>query len=314
MKRQKLPNHRLSPTSASASNSLLAASVGGRAVRVALSWPLGRSRERLQVEDPRFLREIVVDVDAASVGISSARWTKLDSADASAEGARKVMERERFDLLPIVAESKCREYFCTLQWNDFSAVERRSIGHRDVIPHTTSIRDVIKGFAQESRHYFFLAQERRLVGLISVSLLNCRQVSVWLFSLLAELESELAAFLARNVPEAEFLAGEYGPTASGKAAEIRERYLADRAQGVDAPFIQYLYLSDLVNIVAKRRLFTLLGYGSRAKFEDQLGGVIGLRNAVAHPVRSIVTQPDACTKLWQTVESLEECLFAIRAS
>ena len=266
------------------------------------------------MEDPRFLREIVVDVDAATVGISSARWMHLRSAEASAESARTIMARERFDVLPITEESKVKEYFCTSRWNDFTAVERKRISHRDLIPHTTSVRDVIKGFAQESRHFYFLTHERRVVGLISVSTLNCRQVSVWLFSILAELETDLAIFIANHIPDEELLKGEYGPEAVGRAGDLRKRYVADREKGVDAPLSQYLYLSDLVNIVAKRKVFTRLGYPRRDLFKEQLGRVVELRNVAAHPVRSLVNHPEACTDLWNKIECLEECLFAIRGS
>jgi hypothetical protein len=44
---------------------------------------------------PVFLREGVVDIDAAVVGISSARWTAISSAEASLDIALRKMKADR---------------------------------------------------------------------------------------------------------------------------------------------------------------------------------------------------------------------------
>ena len=152
-------------------------------------------------DDARFLRENVVDIDAAVVGIHRTRWTDIDSSSATKERASEMMGEGRFDVLPIVDGTDLRQYYCTDNWGDFSSVSRKSITHRDVIPSSTHIREVIKGFTTERQHFFFLANERRIVGLISVVNLNCRQVKVYLFSLLSELEVSLANFIAEHLPE-----------------------------------------------------------------------------------------------------------------
>jgi hypothetical protein len=51
-----------------------------------------------------------------------------------------------------------------LVWNDYSSVVRRTITHRDVIPFTTPLRNVIQGFALESKDFYLLGSERRIVG------------------------------------------------------------------------------------------------------------------------------------------------------
>ena len=266
------------------------------------------------IHDARFLRETVVDVDAAVVGISSERWTKIDAAEATPERAQQVMQAHRFDVLPVVGPTSVREYFRTAVWGDYSAIERRSVSHRDLLPISSPIREVIRGFATEARDFYFLASERRVCGLVSVVNLNCRQVGVWLFSLLSELETELAAFLTAHAPEADLLAQELGPEASRQAQETRARYDTDRAKGVDVPLVEYLYLSDLINSIAKRKLFDRLGYESRSAFEKHFNPMNDLRTRVAHPVRSLVTDPDSCGKLWSTLEDVEQALFSLRAA
>ena len=52
-------------------------------------------------DDTRFLRETVVDVDAAVVGVSKARWEAIAEREASVEEAARRMQANRFDILPI---------------------------------------------------------------------------------------------------------------------------------------------------------------------------------------------------------------------
>ena len=171
------------------------------------------------IEDFRFLRESVVDVDAAVVGVSSARWTHIEPDDASEEAARAFMERHHFDVLPIGSDPTVKEYFCTVRWSDYTSVQRKSISHRDLLPLTTPIRDLIRAFVQASRDFFFLTQERKVVGLVSIANLNCRQVTVWLFSLLAELETALAAFVTSQIAETVLLTEEFTEAAPGEPSK-----------------------------------------------------------------------------------------------
>ena len=208
-------------------------------------------------EDTRFLRESVVDIDAAVVGISSTRWTSIPLANATSDHAAQIMSTNRFDILPIESPAGVREYFQTLVWNDYSSVVRRSVTHRDVIPFTTPLRNVIQGFALESRDFYLLGSERRIVGLISIANLNCRQVKVYLFSLLSELEMQLGNLVSRHCSELDLLEMTFGTNENPKYDGVKERYKSDKAKGVDVPFVEYLYLSDLLKVIRKRSLFNL---------------------------------------------------------
>ena len=112
--------------------------------------------------DLYFLSESVVAVNAAVVGISKSRWRSIEEDGATEEQAAEIMRMERFDVLPITAGSVVKEYFQTKKWNDFSSICRKSITHRDVIPLQMHIRDVIKGFASDSRLFYFLTNENRI--------------------------------------------------------------------------------------------------------------------------------------------------------
>jgi hypothetical protein len=260
-------------------------------------------------EELRFLRENIVEVDAAVVGISSARWTSIPESEATPGNAAPIMKANRFDVLPIVAGSVVKEYFYADEWNIYTSISRKAITHRDVIPFDTRLRDVIRGFVLDSRHFYFLNNNRRIVGLITVANLNCRAVKVYLFSLLAELEIQMGRFVLKHLPESDLLQMTFGASAKAKHEGVRKQYEADKANGLEVPFVEYLYLSDLINIVAAKKLFSHLGFSSRKRFEDRFNPLNNLRDAIAHPSRSLITDEISCKRLWERIDSIEEALF-----
>lgn len=261
-------------------------------------------------EDAHFLREGVVDINAAVVGISKARWTCIEEAEATKEQAAAIMRQHRFDVLPIVNGTEVKKYFRTYKWNDYSSISQETITHRDVIPFHTHIRDVIRNFTVESRNFYFLHSERRIVGLVSVVNLNCRQVKVYLFSLLSELEVRLGNFIAAHVSEDELLKMTFGEKEKEKHEDVKKRYQEDKRTGADVGFVEYLYLSDLINIIIKQKLYERLGY-SRTRFKKSLGSLNDFRHTVAHPARSIITDKHPVDKLWKRIDLIEEALFIL---
>lgn len=264
-------------------------------------------------EELRFLRESIVEVDAAVVGISSTRWTAITGSEATPEKATPIMKANRFDVLPIVAGSAVKEYFCADEWDTYTSISRKAITHRDIIPFDTRLRDVIRGFALDSRHFYFLNNNRKIVGLISVANLNCRAVKVYLFSLLAELEVQMGRFVLNHLPESDLLQMTFGAGAKAKHESVRKRYEADKANGLEVPFVEYLYLSDLINIVATKKLFSHLGFSSRNRFEDHFNPLNPLRDAVAHPSRSLIADAMSYKRLWERIDNIEEALFIFGA-
>jgi hypothetical protein len=213
-------------------------------------------------DDTRFYRETVVDIDAAIVGVSRTRWEALETAQATPERSADLMRRNHFDVLPIVDGWAVHEYFCTAVWGDYSQVGRQRIGRQDIIPHQPHVRDVIRGLATEERRFYFLSYEHHIVGLLSVADLNCRQVKIYLGSLLSELEIRLGAFITKQVPDEADLRKLTLDSGKEKYTDIKARFDADRANGLDAPLVEYLYLADLLTISAQPVLFTELGFAS----------------------------------------------------
>lgn len=262
------------------------------------------------IEDFYFLRESVVDIDAAVVGIGRSRWTCLAAEDASEKAALELMEPNRFDILPIVEGGKVKEYYQTKQPNDFSKAAKQAITYRDVVPLNTHVRDVIKSFADNERTFYFLSNENEVVGLITVANLNCRQVKTYLFSLLSELEIRMGQFISERIPEDELLAMTFGEVVKNKHENVKARFEEDRSKGIELAFVEYLYLSDLIDLVLKADLYENLGYTKNAF--KKVNSLNDLRHAVAHPARSIVGSQDAAANLWGRIDRIEELLFKLR--
>lgn len=275
------------------------------------------------IDPAEFLRESVVDVDAAVVGIAKHRWIGLSGVEATQERAAALMKERSFDVLPIIDGEEVKRYFRTSKWNDYRSISQRNITHKDVIPSQTGIREVIKAFAvEEDRDFYFLARERRINGLISIVNLNCRQVKVYLFSLMCELEISLADFISRTSGEKQISEDTLRKIAWGsgnkpKHASVVKRYESDKSNGVDVPFVEYLYLSDLNKIVANTSLHEDLGFDSPTSFKKTFRPFVDLRDMVAHPVRSsaphsIVTDVGSVKTLWRRIDGIEEALFKLR--
>ncbi|MCS3830852.1 hypothetical protein GGP91_002946 [Salinibacter ruber] len=265
--------------------------------------------------DQFFLDSDIVNVDAATVGISSNRWVSIRASEASEEKARSIMAEHHFDVLPI--ESKkgtVSTYYTTDEWGEFSSVHRKTISYADTLPFRRSIRPVIKALADRDRKFFFLTQDQRVVGLLTVSNLNCRAVRVYLFGLITEMETGLGKLVESSL--------EQGSLSEQEITEAmkdhrREDYLEDTEEGIEESITEYLHLSTLVNIVAKHHLYEPLGYESRRQFEKgdhSFGSLVHFRNSVAHPVKSLKGTDGTPSSLWRNIETCERALFHLHNS
>lgn len=257
-----------------------------------------------------FLRQRVVQVDAAVVGISRSRWVSVQPT-VEPRDAEAQMRDKGFDVLPVVGDDgQCRAYFGTRVWGDYSSIEKRSVKHNDLIPFDTPLRDVIRGLANDRLPFFFLGHEGHIVGLISVANLNCRQAVLYVLGLMVELEVRLGQFVTKELGDDidEQLVSACGEE---KAETILAHIEADREKGFDAPLIEYIYFSDLVSVVSSAGLYRKLDY-SKTQFGRRVGSLVDLRNRAAHPTRSLVNAEHGPDRLWRRVDRAEELLFALR--
>ncbi|NEQ32664.1 MAG: hypothetical protein F6K04_16945, partial [Leptolyngbya sp. SIO4C5] len=80
------------------------------------------------IEDHFFLKNNVVDVDAAVVGVSKTQWVAVPEQEASSEKAQAIMAQRRFDVLPIISNNGIvKKYFHTRKWSDYNSISCCSI-------------------------------------------------------------------------------------------------------------------------------------------------------------------------------------------
>ena len=164
------------------------------------------------------------------------------------------------------------------------------------------------------RAFFFLRDDRDVVGLISVVNLNRLPVKVWFFSLLSEVEVRLGQFISSRVSnDDELYKLTLGATTDPKYDEVKRRYQKDRASGLELRVVEYLYFSDLVRLVITKELHGSLGY-TPTRFKRSLGRLASLRDEIAHPARSLVRDTTAVAQLWRRIERIDDALERLRRS
>jgi hypothetical protein len=110
------------------------------------------------------------------------------------------MKDNRYDILPIIAaDGTTSEFFKLDKPNNYDSISRQTISYKDVLPLETSVREIIKGFVTDNRTFYFLNYHSRITGLITLGNLNCRQVQVYIFGLICELERAIADFIEFNL-------------------------------------------------------------------------------------------------------------------
>ncbi len=258
------------------------------------------------VEDFLYLRKNVVDVDAAVIGISKTRWIALTDSEACIEKAQEIMRQHHFDLVPIVTNDDIVSgYYQTETWNNYDAIQRKEMDYDDVIPVQTPLHIVIKSLAKEKRLFYFLTHHNRVTGLLSFIHLNKRQVRIYIYALITELETRLSGLIRSRISEEEI-------EKYVQNKDAANRYFTDKERGIESELMEYLYLSDLINIISKNNLYGALGYPSRKRFGNSLGSINTLRNEVAHPTRTLISTSESIEKLWNKIEDIERILFRLR--
>jgi hypothetical protein len=257
--------------------------------------------------DQFFLNSDIMTVDAATVGIGSERWKSIPADEANPKRARDIMREHRFDVLPIEPESgPVDSYYGTETWGEFGSVRRQQISYDDILPFRRNIRSVIEELADKETNFSFLTQGQEVVGLLTVSNLNCRPVRVYLFGLITEMETGLAKIVENGLDEGT-LNENY---VLGKMRDhLRMEYQQAKKEGVDESITEYLHLSDLIEIISENGLYESLGYRTEEEFAEDFESLRNFRNSIAHPVRSLEGTDGSPAAMWKNVEICEQSLF-----
>jgi hypothetical protein len=265
------------------------------------------------IEDLYFLDDEQVKITAASVGISKQRWAYVKESEINSEKHIDLMTTNRFDHLPIVsANGLVYELFKTKQSNDYSEINRIKIQVDDILPLDTHIRDVMEKFSEE-RTFFFLTYQKKNSGLITIGNLNCKQVQVYIFSIICELERELANFLNFELSTEEiknWLKEKEKPNDPNcRYKNILTEFNKLVSFGLENQITEHFFLVDFFKIIKGRELYSRLEY-SKDKWKE-LSSINELRKRIAHPTRSLLDHENPISKLKGRLKKVEELLFKL---
>jgi hypothetical protein len=262
-------------------------------------------------EELFYLDEGHIKITAASVGISARRWTSIKEDEIVGDNYKSTMREKHFDVLPIVSSDKMTsEYFKTDTPNKYDNISRHKISYKDVLPLETSIREVIKGFSNDNRTFYFLTYHNKITGLITLGNINCREVQVYIFAMICELEILLSEFVDKSVSAddlKEYI--ELKSATNNKLKKVWEHYQELVSADLENNLIEHLYFIDFFNIIKHFNLFNNLDF-SKTNWEE-ITGINELRHLVCHPTRSILDKTNDVKKLLSRIERIEDLIFRI---
>jgi hypothetical protein len=266
------------------------------------------------IEDIYFQDEGHVRITAASVGISKLRWASIKEVEIDTDNHLVLMSKNRFDHLPIEPTSgTITEFFKTKDPNKFDNIERHKIKFDDVIPLDTNIREVIEKFANKNRTFFFLRFQKNISGLITLGNLNCKQVQIYIFSLICELERELGDFLNSQLTNTEIKewienkADNSNP--KDKYSSILENYNDLTKLDLENQLTEHFFLVDFFSIITDKKIFDQLGY-PKSEWK-KLSSINELRKRIAHPTRSLLDKDNNIFKLHKRINNIEDLTFRL---
>lgn len=266
------------------------------------------------IEDLYFQDEGYVKITAASVGISKLRWISIKEDEIKSNGHFELMTSHRFDHLPIESTNgTITEFFKTVVPNDFTNIERHKIKYNDVISLETNIRDVIERFANDNRTFFFLSYQRNISGLITLGNLNCKQVQIYIFSLICELERELEFFLNLNLNNLEIKDWVESKVEKNKAGNkyklILRNYNSLTKFDLENQLTEHFFLIDFFSIIMEKKLYMKLDFSE--KEWEEFNSINELRNRIAHPTRSLLDGNNDILKLLRRINRIEDLTYRL---
>ncbi len=257
-------------------------------------------------EDSAFTADLNRLFTAALVGIHRTRWISISALDGT-EQAMRIMEGHRFDVLPIESGSDVAEYYGTDKWNDYSKVTRKKIEPDEVVRFDTPLLTLLQQFRAERTHFFLQDGRGKVVGLASLVNLNCRMARVCIYDSLCHLETMLAAFVAEEVGEEKLFALTFEGSSGADFESAKTAFQNHRAEGIEAPLVEYLNLWHFYKVIMKVKLYPKLDC-TRDEME-RFRGINELRHRIAHPTRPLISRPTETETIAAWVKQLMN-LFA----
>lgn len=231
-----------------------------------------------------------IDLTAAHIGINKWDWDFIDQEEE--ESAKETMIKKKYDILPVQFPGESVDsFYSTEKWNDYSNVIHKDIKDADTIYYRTSFQDLVRKLHDANKHYFFLSDNREVLGLVSIANLNSQAVYNYLFQLIADIERQIILQFERCISQDDIIEA-FSKSSDSHQNNVVTSFKEARKMGLDNTIFHHMYLQDIAILLKKfeghlnKELNEILKF--RKKFcPDGLFNKI--RNTVMHPVRPVIS-------------------------
>lgn len=246
----------------------------------------------------QFQYDPAIEVSASQIGISKWNWTSIKSNDEAQ--ALSQMKSNRFDVLPIENEDgTVTSFFSTQEWNVYDSLNKSRIKDASTIYYRVSLKDLVRKFKEEERHFYFLTDYKDILGLVSYVNLNCQLVYNYLFFVIADIERSVSGLLKENVDQADILSN-FKESQDKHLTELYASFQSSIESNNDSDIFQHMYLQT-IGITLKKFNSRLPGDCKKLnKYSSKFGteGVYNLvRRKVMHPVRPILSDKESINQI-----------------
>jgi len=245
-----------------------------------------------------FQHDPAIEVSASQIGISKWDWISTNSIEE--KDAIEIMKKHRFDVLPIEnKDGTFNSYFSTQKWNIYTSLNKNKINDAQSIYYRLSLKDLVRKFKNDDRHYYFLTDYNQILGLVSYVNLNCQLVYNYLFYIIADIERSVSEILKDNVSQDKILS-EFKQSEDNHLLELSNTFQKSIDTNNDSDIFQHMYLQT-VGITLKKFISELPNeYKPLNKYSSKFGtqGVYNLvRQKVMHPVRPILSDEKSINQI-----------------
>ena len=247
---------------------------------------------------------VIPGITISSICINKSDWTYALHNELKEQAFNK-MQKNKFDVLPVrEADGAFKKYFITKEWGDFGVndIRKYEIKPKDCINHLTDIKDAVKAFAKTDRNFFFLINEKEVVGLITAGNLNSKHVYIYLYNLISQLEFALGRLINGSGIDDHELYRIFEK--NNKSVKPNTRYRREIKKGLDHKFAEFAYLGDMAWIIREKNLYRKIGITGK-DFDSSIKLVNKLRNIVAHPVNSLIKGKNSIVELDMAITKID---------
>lgn len=146
-------------------------------------------------------------------------------------------------------------------------------------------------------------------GLITIGNLNCKQVQVFVFQLLCDVERCLSRFVRAKLSSDE-IRGWLEEKPGRKYTAILKKYDELVSVDLENDITEQLYFKDFFTLINERELHKEIEYAGPEWVE--LRSINNLRNAVAHPASSLLNGRRGVADLSEKLRKVHELVFKLR--